>query len=154
MGSMDVFNFETKDQLFSLEYCDFGPETKHNKDSNTARVAVSTSPNAPANAMVSMSLFEADNIAFFESLLFRFLKAFWIAFFTTFLETEYLLISLSRLPLLLLMVDWISRAHSLVCSTASLAALHMSNSLREPSTTWSTHFSWRPFTSAFRVRGN
>ncbi|KAF4368327.1 hypothetical protein G4B88_008631 [Cannabis sativa] len=99
MGSMDVFNFETKDQLFSLEYCDFGPETKHNKDSNTARVAVSTSPNAPANAMVSMSLFEADNIAFFESLLFRFLKAFWIAFFTTFLETEYLLISLSRLPL-------------------------------------------------------
>ncbi|KAL2346112.1 hypothetical protein Fmac_000112 [Flemingia macrophylla] len=85
------------------------------------------------------------------ALTFKFSKALNMAFLTTFLEVKNFLtstLSSTSPPLLLLIVDCSSRVHSLVCSKASLVAVHASRSLRDPSNRSSTHFSWRSWTTA------
>ncbi|KAF4382812.1 hypothetical protein G4B88_021595 [Cannabis sativa] len=77
----------------------FGPEINDNNDSNDARVTASTSLKTITKAVISSSLVE-EEAELFDSAPFKLFKAFWIAFFTTFLEAEYFLISLSRLTFL------------------------------------------------------
>ena len=70
-------------------------------------------------------------------------KAFYIAFFTAFLEAKYFSTSLASsilLPCLLRRVDWSSRVHSFVCNNASLAIPHTSKSLSDPSNSSLNHF--------------
>ncbi|KAF4357627.1 hypothetical protein F8388_007163 [Cannabis sativa] len=91
-------SLETRDQPPSLD-CVFGPEINDNNDSNAARVTASTSLKTLTKAAVSLSLVEVE-AKYFDSTPFKLFKAFWIAFFTTFLEAEYFLISFSRLTFL------------------------------------------------------
>ncbi|KAF4357652.1 hypothetical protein F8388_007188 [Cannabis sativa] len=77
---------ETRDQPPSLD-CVFGPEINDNNDSNDARVTASTSLKTITKAVISSSLVEGE-AELFDSAPFKLFKAFWIAFFTTFLEAE------------------------------------------------------------------
>ncbi|KAJ7978685.1 hypothetical protein O6P43_002177 [Quillaja saponaria] len=109
-------SLETKDQLLSFDFVCLGPEIKDSKDSKMERVTASTSLNMLINSAFSWSLFAVAKVHFF-SIAFKFPKDLWIAFLATFLETN-----------------------------ESLAAVHTSNSLRDPSNSLSTHFSWLSWT--------
>ena len=116
--------------------CDFGSEMNGSKDSNTARLMGSTS--LKMRIMVTISGSSLEKVYLF-SMPFKFFKAFFIAFFTTFLDAMYFLISLPR-PCLLRRTDWSSWMYSFGCNSASLVELHTSKSLRDPSRRSSTHF--------------
>ncbi|KAF1899277.1 hypothetical protein Lal_00019404 [Lupinus albus] len=113
--------FDTKDQLIRFECAE--PEIKFNKDSNMEKVVTSTSFNKLTEV-----------------------TALKMAFLITFLEFKNILTSimssLSPPFLLLLIIDCSSRVHSFVCISASLVAEHVSRSLKDPSKSSSTHFSW------------
>ncbi|KAF4368301.1 hypothetical protein G4B88_008605 [Cannabis sativa] len=81
------------------------PKIKDNKDSSAARVTASTSLITLTKAEISL-LLVALKAKSFDSTPFKLFKAFWIAFFTTFLEAEYFLISLSRLTFLRMLFDF------------------------------------------------
>ncbi|XVF45653.1 hypothetical protein PTKIN_Ptkin02bG0224200 [Pterospermum kingtungense] len=78
---------------------------------------------------------------YFVSWLFKYLNASWVVLCTTFLELKCFLTSphFTCKLRLLCKTDRISCAHSFVCGTTSLAVLHRSSSLREPSNNSSTH---------------
>ncbi|KAM0991235.1 hypothetical protein ACFX13_009778 [Malus domestica] len=78
----DCIIFETNDQLRGW---DFGPVMKDNSDSKDVRVIALTSLNLLTMATVLLSLLRDEPLRFFI--------AFWIAFFTIFLEHKYFLTS-------------------------------------------------------------
>lgn len=105
-------SLETNDQPLFFA-CDFGSEMNDSNDSNTARLMDSTSLN-----MIISGYSSLEKVRLF-SMPFKFLKAFFIDFFTTFLDAMYFLISLSTPPCLLLITDWSSRLNSFDCNSAS-----------------------------------
>jgi len=122
---------------------------------NVDRVATSTFCNKLIKPIVWWSLFVVKMLLFLV-FPFKFAKALEMAFFTTFLDVKNFLastVSSNQSPLLLMM-DWSSLVHSFVCSKASLAALHTSKSLKDPSKRLFTQFSWCSWRSASCVSGS
>ncbi|CAL9022912.1 unnamed protein product [Prunus brigantina] len=70
---------------------------KERSDSNTARVIASTSLNLLTTETVSSSLLREEKVDLFSVPL-RFFIAFWIAFFTIFLEVKYFRVAIFRPP--------------------------------------------------------
>lgn len=141
-------SLETKDQLLKF-VCSLFPAQKVNTDSRTAELTVSTSLNVLMIAWVSwFLLMELLSMPF---------RAFWTAFMTSFLVVKYFptfLASLVSPPRLLRIVDYSSSMHAFISNKVSLAMLQTSNSLRDPSNSWSNHFLCWSWMNSCWVRGN
>ena len=146
-------SLEMEHQLFDFDCV--VPEINCNIVWNVDRVATSTS----CSKLINWSLF-VDKMLLFLAFPFKFTKVLEIDFLTTFLDVKNFLTSVMSstspppLLLLLLMRDWSSLVHSFVWIKASLAALHTSNSLKDPSKRLFTPFSWCSCRSASCVSGS
>lgn len=90
-------------------------------------------------------------------MVFKFLKAFLIAFFNLFLEAKYFppsVVNTVSLAFLLLMTEWSSCRLSFDICRHSLAVLQISKNLKDPSRMPSTHLSLNHYAKACCLIGN